>query len=225
LRKINLNSLEHTIDPTDIKIFRLFPTPLPSIKIPQVASLNQALSKLILDKASSIPSVKHSNIGGWQSADDFALWQEPEAQSLLKFVTNFVNTITALKLEENLVEADWQWRVNAWANVNYAGCSNAPHGHPSSFWSGVYWVDDGGRSENADIGGEIELHDPRGFMPAMSSPLRFKIEGCLSAGYSEIIVPSSGTLLMFPSWLIHSVREFKGTRPRISISFNFANYI
>ncbi|WP_409348109.1 putative 2OG-Fe(II) oxygenase [Pseudomonas sp. RIT778] len=26
---------------------------------------------------------------------------------------------------------------------------------------------------------------------------------------------------MFPSWLMHSVRRFEGTRPRISIAFNF----
>ncbi len=218
-----MNQKNLAINPEEIKISRLFATPLPSIQIPDAASINAALTRIILEKSQTIPSMNYSNVGGWQSPGDFALWQEPEAKALLQYATSFVNTITALKTPEGLVEAEWGWHVNAWANVNYFGCSNLAHGHPSSFWSGIYWVDDGGRAENPEVGGDLELHDPRGFMPAMSSPLRFKIDGCLSAGYSETIAPSTGTLIMFPSWLIHSVQEYKGTRPRISVAFNFSN--
>ena len=36
------------------------------------------------------------------------------------------------------------WRANMWANINKSGHGNEFHSHPGSFWSGVYYVDDGG---------------------------------------------------------------------------------
>ncbi|MEB0078450.1 putative 2OG-Fe(II) oxygenase [Pseudomonas sp. CCI3.2] len=34
--------------------------------------------------------------------------------------------------------------------------------------------------------------------------------------------PSSGTFLVFPSWLLHAVSRYEGQRPRVSIAFNFS---
>jgi len=45
---------------------------------------------------------------------------------------------------------------------------------------------------------------------------------CLSAGRGEVVTPQAGTMILFPSWLIHSVTRFRGTRPRISVAFNVA---
>ncbi len=42
---------------------------------------------------------------------------------------------------------------------------------PGAIWSGVYYVDDGyAKSDDADLGGECELADPRGPLPAMVAP-------------------------------------------------------
>lgn len=80
----------------------------------------------------------------------------------------------------------------------------------------------GGREEDATVGGDLEFVDPRGMVASTYNPaLRMRVEDCLTAGFSSICVASSGTLIMFPSWLMHSVRRFEGTRPRISIAFNF----
>ncbi|WP_336886472.1 putative 2OG-Fe(II) oxygenase [Pseudomonas syringae] len=122
----------------------------------------------------------------------------------------------------DLIEPDFEWRHNAWVNVNEAGHGNALHGHPGAFWSGVYWVDDGGRHDDVSIGGDLEFPDPRGMMPSVYNPtLRMRIDGCLTAGYSTTITPCTGTLVMFPSWLMHLVQSYKGKRPRVSIAFNF----
>ena len=48
-----------------------------------------------------------------------------------------------------------------WANVNRAGHGNEFHSHPGSFWSGVYYVDDGGIGADPSLGGELEFMDPR----------------------------------------------------------------
>ena len=89
-----------------------------------------------------------------------------------------------------------------------------------AFWSAVYYVDDGGAGP--DDGGELFFHDPRGLMPAMHDPLlKFRIEGCVTAGYTESLRPEPGLLVVFPSWLLHGVDPFHGVRPRVSVAFNF----
>jgi uncharacterized protein (TIGR02466 family) len=52
--------------------------------------------------------------------------------------------------------------------------------------------------------------------------LRFAVKDCLSAGRGETITPEAGTMILFPSWLVHAVMPYRGTRPRISIAFNFS---
>ncbi|WP_419789440.1 putative 2OG-Fe(II) oxygenase, partial [Pseudomonas petrae] len=49
-----------------------------------------------------------------------------------------------------------------------------------------------------------------------------KVEGCLSAGLSHTVKPSSGTFLTFTSWLIHAVNRYQGSGSRKSVAVNFA---
>ncbi len=44
--------------------------------------------------------------------------------------------------------------------------------------------------------------------------------GGLSAGATERVQPKAGRLVMFPSWLLHQVRPYRGDAARISIAFN-----
>ena len=117
------------------------------------------------------------------------------------------------------------WTTEAWANVNGPGDSNACHYHPGSFWSGSYYVNDGGCADDPALGGEFEMFDPRGPAPMMHAPtLKFSSEDGLSAGSAETIAPRPGLMFLFPSFLLHSVRPYRGTRLRISIAFNFGLY-
>lgn len=64
------------------------------------------------------------------------------------------------------------------------------------------------------VGGDLEFLDPRGMVASTYNPaLRMRVEDCLTAGFSSTCVATSGTFIMFPSWLMHSVRSFEGTRP------------
>jgi uncharacterized protein (TIGR02466 family) len=118
---------------------------------------------------------------------------------------------------------DLQWQVNAWANINRKGHSNEFHVHPGSFWSGVYYVDDGGCAENRTLGGEFVIMDPRGPGPSMYAPLLcFRGPGGNSVGATELVPPRAGVMILFPSWLSHGVRPYGGDGTRISISFNLS---
>jgi uncharacterized protein (TIGR02466 family) len=113
------------------------------------------------------------------------------------------------------------WLGNMWANVNRSGHGNEVHSHPGAYWSGVYYVDDGGIDADPSLGGELEFMDTRGPAPAMNAPhLSFAMPGGLSAGFTERVRPKSGRLVMFPAWVMHQVRLYHGTAERISIAFN-----
>ena len=219
-----MQSSNNLINPELIKIRRLFATPLASIQYPDADRLNTELKTLITRRmAEDRSGAQRSNDGGWQSSNDFPAWGGEACDALVKFATEFAVQLTAVHSDQyGLTEPAFEWKLNAWANVNEAGHSNALHGHPGAFWSGVYWVDAGGREDNPAVGGDLEFIDPRGMVASTYNPaLRMRVEDCISAGFSTTCVAQSGTFLMFPSWLMHSVKRYEGTRPRISIAFNF----
>ncbi|WP_460423817.1 TIGR02466 family protein [Pseudomonas sp. ZL2] len=212
------------LNPELINIRRLFATPLASIHYPDAERLNVELKNLISRRMTENRNgVKHSNEGGWQSASDFTEWGGEACDALVRFARAFAVQLTAVHSEKfGFIEPRFEWTINAWVNVTEAGDSNALHGHPGAFWSGVYWVDTGGREEDPTVGGDIEFMDPRGMIASTYNPaLRMRVEDCLTAGFSSACVAESGKFIMFPSWLMHSVQRFEGTRPRISIAFNF----
>ncbi|MGV8864689.1 MAG: TIGR02466 family protein [Pseudomonas sp.] len=211
------------IDPTTINITKLFPTPVAALVVPNHESLNKSLKEIILRHALESSGANLSNQGGWQSMEDFAQWSGPAGETLLAIGQSFVNQLSAvITPEHGLVNANLRWTFSAWANINHQGHSNALHGHPGSYWSGVYWVDDGRDEPGISTGGELVFHDPRGLMPTLLNPaVRMKIEGCLSAGLTHSVKPSSGTFLIFPSWFLHAVNRYEGARARVSVAFNF----
>ena len=52
--------------------------------------------------------------------------------------------------------------------------------------------------------------------------LKFMGEDGQSVGAAETIRPRPGLLFLFPSWLFHQVRPYRGDALRISIAFNLS---
>jgi len=201
-----------------------FATPFVIAPLNDPEALNEALKTTIIAHAVSNPSAQVSNHGGWQSETDFADWSGPAGKALLDIARKLADGLTAVQTPEGLVAGAPAWKVNAWANVNRDGHGNHPHHHPAAFWSGVYWVDVGGAEDDGEPhGGEFEMHDPRGVLPAFYAPrLRYALTGCLSAGGQDFFTPRAGVLALFPSWLVHGVRPYTGGGERISIAFNLS---
>jgi hypothetical protein len=207
-------------------IASLFVTPVATIDVPDAAILNTELRQKIEEREKSHPSTQHSNLGGWQSSWDMDRWGGAPAIKLLAIGRNLANRLTTDREGKagNGPHPGYfavTWRGNMWANINRSGHGNEYHSHPGSVWSGVYYVDDGGIDADPSLGGELEFMDPRGPLPAMAAPhLSFAIPGGLSAGATERMRPKAGRLVMFPSWLLHQVRPYRGNAERISIAFN-----
>ncbi len=206
----------------EIQVKGLFATPVAAVLLPDAEARNAELADIILRRRTDFPTVGASNIGGSHSTRDFAAWGGKRAEELLAFARSTVTQLTSDR-EGRAVRPDWN--VEAWANVNGPGNSNSCHYHPGSFWSGSYYVADGGCADDPSLGGEFEIFDPRGPAPMMHAPaLKYGGEDGLSAGSAETIRPRPGLMFIFPSFLLHAVRPYRGTGLRISIAFNFGLY-
>ena len=197
-----------------------FPTPILRIDVPDAEAMNVELSRILLAREREQPSKSHSTLGGWQSTWDVDTWAGAGAVKLLAIGRNVANRAT---LDRQGKPVSINWRANMWANINRGGHGNEFHSHPGAYWSCVYYVDDGGIGEDPALGGELEFMDPRGALPAMNAPhLAVNMPGGLSAGVTERFTPKVGRLVMFPAWLMHQVRPYKGSAVRISIAMNLA---
>jgi uncharacterized protein (TIGR02466 family) len=101
--------------------------------------------------------------------------------------------------------------TGCWANVLAEGALHKVHSHPNNFLSGVYYV----RTQpGADT---ISFHDPR----IQARVIRPPVVELTAENTDQVVVKvTNGTLLMFPSYLEHSVDANTSLQERISISFN-----
>ncbi len=208
------------VDASQLNVLHLFPTPLVIANMPDAAALNAELKPLILARASGGESVQRSNYGGWQSSWDLHQWGGAPVQKVLDFGRALANEFTVDRAGQRRPIA---WRVNSWANVNRHGHGNQFHTHPGALWSATYYVDDGGIGADPSLGGEFEVQDPRGVAPMMYAPsLTFPLPDGAALGEAKRLSPRAGKFVIFPSWLAHGVRPYRGTRERISIAINFS---
>jgi uncharacterized protein (TIGR02466 family) len=193
----------------------VFSTPVIVDHLPDAESLNAELETLILERRAVDPGIQRSNAGGWHSALDLLHWGGEPAR---RVAVRTVELADAMTLDTEAAEGERRgWLLEAWANVNESGAGNAPHYHGASYWSAVYYVRAG---EGEGEGGELVLHDPRFPYLDMHAPdLRFRDSGGEQLIHTS---PRSGMLILFPSWLTHSVAPWRGEGQRISIAINLS---
>lgn len=197
----------------------LFPTPVILYDLANSDPMNTALAHIIKAKRASDNGLERSNYGGWHSNLDMMVWAEQEARILLQTAVNQIASQTADI--HPMGKREFNFDAQMWANISGPGHSNQMHCHPGALWSGVYYVDVGEDDPKVDVEGELLLVDPRFPMNTMYMPeliLRYPDGGPQYAQHP--IRPVNGRMVLFPAWLKHSVRPYRGKRDRISVAFN-----
>lgn len=101
--------------------------------------------------------------------------------------------------------------TGCWANISAIRTRHQVHTHPNNYLSGVYYVQ---VAEGAD---SITVDDPRPQVVTIAPPTRVNTPENARKIHLSVKI---GTLLMFPSWLPHSVEINKSSEERISVSYN-----
>jgi uncharacterized protein (TIGR02466 family) len=187
----------------------VFATPIFSHALKDSESLNSQLRELILEIEGKGSKISRSNQGGWQSAPDFFRWDKPPVTSLERHIGHAINVATLRVTAKP--ELRFRMDLYGWAAVNRSGHYNTTHVHPMATWSGVYYVDPGD-DETGEPGGLLEF-----IHPVAASVMTFFPNVLPSA---RVVQPKAGMLILFPSYLQHSVRMYRGEKPRICVPFN-----
>lgn len=195
------------------RVLSAFETPIVMCQRTGVEAVNDGLRRIILDREERDQGVKKSNSGGWHSRHDLLAWGGDDIETLTSWIREAVADVT---VANDTVDRDRIvfTKLRAWANVSRRGNFNKTHNHPSSDWSGVYYVTLGEPDADVPDNGTIEFLDPRGGAVGMLSTIGQQF------GQKIRIAPQPGLLLLFPSWLLHSVNPYEGPGERISIAFN-----
>ena len=195
----------------EIDVTPAFPTLIGRLRIPDADAMNQELRDLILAGEADHASLGRSNIGGWHSRADFLNRADPPVLALKVWLTWALRRMIDATAGPNAFQG--QLALSGWTAICRAGAYHAPHSHPDSAWSGVYYVDSGTDNPSQPLSGVLEFLDPRSGVEAVTAP---------GDPYGEAfrVRPEAGLLVIFPSWLYHWVHPYTGQTPRIAVSFN-----
>lgn len=185
-----------------------FSSPVWVSKIDNYEKINESMLNYIMKLKEEDPSgINKSNFKGWHSKDFDLKNEEPKY---------FIDSI---KKNINFALNDMNWDLNKqsvsinslWAIINEKGAWNQKHHHSNSDLSAAYYVS---AHENC---GDIVFYDPRP-APVYKNPIS-KSPNNLNATVNSL-KPEAGMLVLFPSYLEHSVNPNLSNKKRVVISFN-----
>ncbi len=141
----------------------------------------------------------------WQSGH--ALHRREELHALCDCVSRAAASVLQfLNIGEQAIEI-----TGCWGNLYAPGAAHRAHSHPNNYLSAVYYVR---TRPGADT---INFHDPR----SQTGVIRPPVTELTAANTDQVVVRvGNGTLLVFPSYLQHSVDANASGESRVSLSFN-----
>ena len=168
---------------------------------------NRLFEREVIEWSKKDGGVNRTNVNGWHS------------QTNMHEIPVFKPLVDELYIMQEQVFAE-EWldggahMGNMWANINPPGGYNMPHVHPNSHFSGVYYI------KAPKNSGNIVFNEPK-TGAHMVMPRRKEGQPPSHLWREVRVDPLEGRILIFPSWLWHSVQPNKSNDIRISVSFNF----
>ena len=186
----------------------LFPTPIWTIQLENYENINEEMFNFIKEsQRKDKEGIKRSNNKGWHSKDFDMKEAEPR-----KFINSISPSIEKVMTDMNWEKENQSIKIsNMWTIINTGGSTNSRHQHGNSTISAAYYVK---APKNC---GDIVFYDPRP-APVFCYPTA-KGSNLLNAQINSI-TPKEGALILFPSYVDHSVNENLSNEERIVISFN-----
>ena len=185
-----------------------FPTSVWHFSLENYQQLNPPLLETIYaEERRDSQGEKWSNILGWHSKD--MLHERDSFDNLIQIINQNVLEVATF-LQWDLQKFSLKI-TTCWAIINRKLASNSVHNHPNSILSGVYYLK---TPENC---GGIFFSDPR---PASQMIIQPSIEFNLWNFPKITYKARAGTMLIFPSWLLHGVEMNMSDEDRVCISFN-----
>ena len=224
----------------NIDLFHAFGTPIYQDIIPINTTDLNLICECFMNISKIVKTVKKSNRGGWQSTANIFRqihWNtkkygiKQKCNTQLNKIHDYISKSMAtwiLKFSESnyfdknglqhsiYIKKYSQVNIkikDAWFNINNNTDSNVPHFHPHSQFSGVIYLKIPKELDNKH--GNLVFFDPRKNILRNNPNIGF-------GQFNEplFIQPRLAEIVIFPSWLQHSVFPTFSNDTRISLSFN-----
>jgi hypothetical protein len=132
-------------------------------------------------------------------------WRCPEADLI---------SARAMALFEETVPNARPRLALSWASIYQRGDYSVPHSHTEAVASIVYFLDLGDPDSDDPLSGRFSIVDPRLAVCCLEKP------NCATHPFLPEV--AAGSMIIFPSQVVHWVHPYGGKRPRISLSWNLA---
>ena len=182
-------------------------TPVLMVRVPESDDVCAALQSAIVTRRSE------ADISAvcWHSSPDLLEWPIPAARQFQNWVVDAFQRIQARASEGPVYEG--RLNVRCWGSVLTSGHATGAQRLTQSAWTGVCRVDDGG--EGADEGVGLILRDPRPGAGLCQDPFGL-------FGQDRRFPLAKGQIVLFPSWLTHTIDAGAAQDGCVSVSFALA---
>ncbi len=195
-----------------------FPTFVFQMDVAEADTLNaDLLENIYAERERDKPGIARSNfteLGGWHSHNN--LHKNKQYAPLVEKIG-----LAGKKMSKELgYHQDFAMQIGTmWSIINPPGSANRAHVHPGCLWSGVYYI------QAPEGAGNIEFTEPR-TAHLMNQPRFIPNQRRPKNCWTKVrFTPVAGRMLIFPSWLYHSVdpnmtKETGDAANRVIVSFN-----
>ena len=194
---------------TDYQILELFPTPVFSTMIPEKFS---NITPWLYQQEMLSEDIDEANYG--QRSKNSYILDEPQAGELKKYILDLAGIFGSEMLKYDYQEYRFG---QSWISYKHPGQHHTMHSHPNSLISGVFYY-----GEPSDNTPAIKFHKLLGGMNVSYISPKMKKDKRDSKYAIEFMSVDfrPGLLLLFPSYVHHSVPINKTDKVRCSLAFN-----
>lgn len=188
--------------------------------------LNNEIKTAILEneieerKHPSPPQDSHQNL--FESTFDFLSWSDPRITAFKNYFINEVGKVVKYTNQFSTGQmAQLRFAYHCWFHITRSGGFFPPHNHAMASWSAIYCVDAGDEDIDHDhTSGRVTFYDPRSSANMYLDPANKNLRRDMSFNSVRFRLKPT-ELVVFPSYLQHSVEPYEGKKPRITIAANF----
>ena len=189
-----------------MELMPIYSVPIWQSEYPEFEDHKEIFLSVIEDYKKENPAIMKSNIAGYHSPE--TLHGVEEFRPLFEYICQLGMKAAS---DLNFVECDVAL-TSAWLNINDSRqCMNSEHIHGDVF-SGVFYL------QAPEESGKLVLQNPA--INRMWSGCALASEKNEFTGESIRIEPIEGNIILFPSYLPHSVETNNHDEEIIAISFN-----
>ena len=188
-------------------IINLFPSSVHLIDIENYDVVkDESLSFIYKEKENNSSSIFNTNVGGWESDSYYHQWDN----IIKKIVDKGVSKHSEFYLDYKKLEYS-----ALWFNINKKGNYNYSHQHPRCDLSGVLWI------KTPPNCGRLIFESSYNYLSnnhldSLNEEYKYNTKNYTAFNFN----PVEGRMLIFPSYLRHSVEVNESDEDRISVSFN-----